>query len=71
MFLYKVGEPHTHVDGYPKSVKEELGLEGPIDAAFMCNDQNTTHVIKGETASQEIPDCYEEYRENISLSCFL
>lgn len=53
MFLYKDGEPHTLVDGYPKSVKEELGLEGPIDAAFMCNDQNTTHVIKGETTSDD------------------
>lgn len=47
MFLYKVGEPHTHLDGYPKPVKEELGIEGPIDAAFVCEDHHIAHLIKG------------------------
>lgn len=49
IFLYRVGESHTHVDGSPKSVKEVLGLDGPIDAAFMCYD-NMTHIVKGNTA---------------------
>lgn len=49
VFLYRVGEPHTHVDGYPKPVKDVLGLDGHIDAAFMC-DENTAHVIQGKTA---------------------
>ncbi|XP_070693864.1 hemopexin isoform X1 [Pempheris klunzingeri] len=49
IFVYKVGEPHTHLDGYPKPVKEELGIEGPIDAAFICNDEHTAHIIKGHT----------------------
>ena len=47
LFLYKVGEPHTHLDGYPKPVKEELGIEGPIDAAFICEDHHIAHIIKG------------------------
>lgn len=47
VFLYKVGEPHTHLDGYPKPVKEELGIEGPIDAAFVCEDHHIAHLIKG------------------------
>lgn len=47
IFLYRVGESHTHVDGSPKSVKEVLGLDGPIDAAFMCHD-NMTHIVKGD-----------------------
>lgn len=47
VFLYRVGGPNTHV--VPKTVKEELGLDGPIDAAFMCED-NTTHVVKGNTS---------------------
>nr|ABL74446.1 warm temperature acclimation-related 65 kDa protein [Acanthopagrus schlegelii] len=47
LFLYKVGEPHTHLDGYPKPVKEELGIEGPIDAAFVCEDHHIAHIIKG------------------------
>lgn len=47
VFLYKVGEPHTHIDGYPKPVKDVLGLDGPIDAAFVCHG-NTTHIVKGK-----------------------
>lgn len=47
LFVYSVGEPHTHLDGYPKLVKEELGIEGPIDAAFVCEDHHIAHFIKG------------------------
>lgn len=54
VFLYRVGEPHVHVDGYPKPVKEELGLDGPIDAAFMCNNQTTAHIVKGKDAKAVI-----------------
>lgn len=49
VFLYKVGEPHTHLDGYPKPVKEELGIEGPIDAAYVCEHDHIAHIIKGKT----------------------
>ncbi|KAK5622901.1 hypothetical protein CRENBAI_022702 [Crenichthys baileyi] len=48
VYVYKVGEPHTHLDGYPKPVKEELGIEGPIDAAFVCQDHHIAHIIKGK-----------------------
>eukprot|EP00064_Thunnus_orientalis_P006344 superscaffoldBa00000657_g6361 len=48
VFVYKIGEPHTLLDGYPKPVKEELGIEGPIDAAFMCGDHHIAHIIKGD-----------------------
>ncbi|KAF3694598.1 Hemopexin [Channa argus] len=47
VFVYKTGEPHTHLEGYPKSVKEELGIDGPIDAAFVCQDHHIAHIIKG------------------------
>uniref|UniRef100_A0A3Q2QQR3 Hemopexin n=1 Tax=Fundulus heteroclitus TaxID=8078 RepID=A0A3Q2QQR3_FUNHE len=47
VFVYKVGEPHTHLEGYPKPVKEELGIEGPIDAAFVCQDHHIAHIVKG------------------------
>lgn len=46
LYVYKVGEPHTHLEGYPKPVKEELGIEGPIDAAFVCQGQDIVHIIK-------------------------
>lgn len=50
MFVYKVGEPHTHLEGYPKPLKEVLGIEGPVDAAFVCNDKHIAHIIKGMKA---------------------
>ncbi|XP_056611775.1 hemopexin [Triplophysa dalaica] len=49
VFVYKVGEPHTHLKGYPKPLKEVLGMEGPVDAAFTCSGHQTVHVIKGQT----------------------
>ncbi|KAM4557771.1 LOW QUALITY PROTEIN: hemopexin [Odontesthes bonariensis] len=42
----KIGEPHTHLDGYPKPVKDELGIEGPIDAAFVCGDHHIVHIME-------------------------
>uniref|UniRef100_A0A8C6LV88 Hemopexin a n=1 Tax=Nothobranchius furzeri TaxID=105023 RepID=A0A8C6LV88_NOTFU len=47
LYVYKVGEPHTLLAGYPKTVKEELGIEGPIDAAFVCQDDHIAHIVKG------------------------
>ncbi|KAK2850279.1 hypothetical protein Q7C36_009062 [Tachysurus vachellii] len=44
---HKQGEPHTLRQGYPKSVKEALGLEGHIDAAFICPNVPIVHVIQG------------------------
>lgn len=45
---HKEGEPHTLRKGYPKSVKEALGLEGHIDAAFICPNVSIVHVIQGK-----------------------
>uniref|UniRef100_A0A8C1VEY5 Hemopexin a n=1 Tax=Cyprinus carpio TaxID=7962 RepID=A0A8C1VEY5_CYPCA len=47
VFVYKVGEPHTHLEGYPKLLKDVLGIEGPVDAAFACAEHHIAHVIKG------------------------
>ncbi|XP_029386613.1 hemopexin [Echeneis naucrates] len=49
VFLYKESEPRTHLEGYPKPVKEELGIEGPIDAAFVCQDHHIAHIVKGHS----------------------
>uniref|UniRef100_A0A8C5G6T5 Hemopexin n=1 Tax=Gouania willdenowi TaxID=441366 RepID=A0A8C5G6T5_GOUWI len=48
VFAYTVGENHTLLDGYPKPLKEELGIEGHIDAAFVCEDHQHVHIIKGQ-----------------------
>ncbi|KAG7331372.1 hypothetical protein KOW79_005341 [Hemibagrus wyckioides] len=44
---HKQGEPHTLRSGYPRSVKDALGLEGHIDAAFICPNVHVVHVIQG------------------------
>ncbi|XP_028992568.1 hemopexin [Betta splendens] len=46
-FVYKAGNPPTLVPGFPKALHNELGLNGPIDAAFVCQDHHIAHVIKG------------------------
>ena len=52
MFAYKSGEQYQLVEGYPKTLQEELGMEGPLDATFVCGDYSILHVIKGRpTAS--------------------
>ncbi|CAF95977.1 unnamed protein product [Tetraodon nigroviridis] len=48
LYVYKTGEPHTHLEGYPKPVEAELGIQGPIDAAFVCEDHHIAHIIKGQ-----------------------
>lgn len=48
---HKHGEAHKLRDGYPKSVKEGLGLEGHVDAAFICPKETTVHVIEGNKAT--------------------
>uniref|UniRef100_A0A8C6UXL8 Hemopexin a n=1 Tax=Neogobius melanostomus TaxID=47308 RepID=A0A8C6UXL8_9GOBI len=46
--VYKIGEPHIHLDGYPKTLKEELGVEGHVDTAMVCNDHpHIAHIIQG------------------------
>ncbi|KAG7239343.1 hypothetical protein INR49_029331 [Caranx melampygus] len=47
VYIYKSGVPYTLVQGYPKSVKEELGIEGHVDAAFVCEGEHTVHIIQG------------------------
>ncbi|XP_056144988.1 hemopexin-like [Lampris incognitus] len=47
VFVYKIGTPHTLLEGFPKPVKEVLGIEGPINAAFVCQDHHIVHIIKG------------------------
>lgn len=47
IYVYKMGEPHTLLDGFPKTLKEELGFDGHADAAFVCDDQSIVHIIQG------------------------
>uniref|UniRef100_A0A8C7M617 Hemopexin n=1 Tax=Oncorhynchus kisutch TaxID=8019 RepID=A0A8C7M617_ONCKI len=36
VYIYKSAAPSTLIEGYPKSLNEELGIEGPVNAAFVC-----------------------------------
>ncbi|XP_077569599.1 hemopexin [Stigmatopora nigra] len=47
VYIFKSDAHNTLIEGYPKSLKEELGIEGPVNAAFLCPGQDTVHIIKG------------------------
>ncbi|KAI1885207.1 hypothetical protein AGOR_G00217800 [Albula goreensis] len=47
VFIYKSEAHYTLIEGYPKSLKEELGVEGPVDAAFVCEGHAIVHIIQG------------------------
>ncbi|XP_013866100.1 hemopexin [Austrofundulus limnaeus] len=49
VYIYKAGTHFTLIEGYPKPVREELGIEGHVDAAFVCPTENTAHIIQGNT----------------------
>ncbi|XP_056144884.1 hemopexin-like [Lampris incognitus] len=46
VFAYKSGERYDLVEGYPKSLQEELGIEGPLDAAFHCEGSPVLFAVK-------------------------
>lgn len=49
VYIYKSGAHYTLIEGYPKTLEEELGVEGPVDAAFVCPDQHTVHIFQGKS----------------------
>ncbi|KAM4560500.1 hemopexin [Odontesthes bonariensis] len=48
VYIYKAGAHFTLIEGYPKTLKDELGFEGLVDAAFVCPNEHTVHVIQGK-----------------------
>ncbi|XP_047211787.1 hemopexin [Girardinichthys multiradiatus] len=47
VYIYKADAHFTLIEGYPKTITEELGIEGPVDAAFVCPNENIAHIIQG------------------------
>uniref|UniRef100_A0A3Q0SMM0 Hemopexin n=1 Tax=Amphilophus citrinellus TaxID=61819 RepID=A0A3Q0SMM0_AMPCI len=47
VYIYKADAHYTLIEGYPKTVREELGIEGTVDAAFLCPNQHTVHIFQG------------------------
>ncbi|XP_061565399.1 hemopexin-like [Cololabis saira] len=47
VYIYKADAHFTLIEGYPKTVKEELGFEGAVDAAFVCPDEYNLYIIQG------------------------
>ncbi|XP_075333091.1 hemopexin-like [Odontesthes bonariensis] len=47
VWAYQPDAPFALIEGYPKTVKEELGFEGYVDAAFMCPNEQTLYVFRG------------------------
>ncbi|KAK7130370.1 hypothetical protein R3I93_019869 [Phoxinus phoxinus] len=48
VYIYKSAAHYTLIEGYPKPLKEELGIDGPVDAAFLCPKQDTVYFIQGQ-----------------------
>nr|AIZ00781.1 Wap65-2 precursor [Larimichthys crocea] len=48
VYIYKSGPVYTLIEGYPKTLKEELGIEGHVDAAFVCSNEHTVHIVQGK-----------------------
>lgn len=48
VYIYKSAAPSTLIEGYPKSLNAELGIEGPVNAAFVCADHHIVHIIQGQ-----------------------
>ncbi|XP_076857281.1 hemopexin [Brachyhypopomus gauderio] len=46
--VHTPGQPFEPMKGYPKTLQEELGITGPVDAAFICPNKNTVYIIKGK-----------------------
>lgn len=36
------------IEGYPKTLREELGVDGHVDAAFLCPNEHIVHIIQGK-----------------------
>ncbi|CAL9698588.1 unnamed protein product [Knipowitschia caucasica] len=49
VYIYKGGAHYTLIEGYPKTLQEELNIEGKVDAAFVCPSENTLYVIQGSS----------------------
>ncbi|KAG2456360.1 HEMO protein, partial [Polypterus senegalus] len=49
IYIYKSEQHYNLVEGYPKSLESELGIQGPVDAAFNCPNSGVVHLIKGNT----------------------
>ncbi|KAM7375358.1 hypothetical protein PAMA_014452 [Pampus argenteus] len=47
VYIYKAAAPYTLIEGYPKTLKEELNFEGHVDAAFLCPGEHIVHIFKG------------------------
>ncbi|XP_065121133.1 hemopexin [Paramisgurnus dabryanus] len=48
VYIFKSAAHYTLIEGYPKPLKEELGIDGPVDAAFVCGDNTIVHIIQGQ-----------------------
>ncbi|KAL1246820.1 hypothetical protein QQF64_034808 [Cirrhinus molitorella] len=48
VYIYKSAAHYTLIEGYPKPLKDELGIDGPVDAAFLCPNQHIVTIIQGQ-----------------------
>ncbi|KAF3706355.1 Hemopexin [Channa argus] len=49
VYIYKSAAHYTLIEGYPKTLKDELSIEGHVDSAFVCPSENMVYIIQGNT----------------------
>ncbi|XP_041849499.1 hemopexin-like [Melanotaenia boesemani] len=47
IYVYLVGSNVTRIGDRPRYLIHEMGLDGPVDAAFVCPDEHVAHIIQG------------------------
>uniref|UniRef100_A0A671UD06 Hemopexin n=2 Tax=Sparus aurata TaxID=8175 RepID=A0A671UD06_SPAAU len=54
IYIYKGAAHYTLIEGYPKTLKEELGIEGTVDAAFVCPNEHIVHIIQDGNRMRDV-----------------
>ncbi|XP_036947676.1 hemopexin [Acanthopagrus latus] len=54
IYIYKGAAHYTLIEGYPKTLKEELGIEGAVDAAFVCPNEPIVHIIQDGNRMRDV-----------------
>ncbi|XP_078259035.1 LOW QUALITY PROTEIN: hemopexin-like [Rhinoraja longicauda] len=47
VFIYKAVARYSLIHGYPRPLRDELGISGPVDAAFICPTSSLVYLITG------------------------
>uniref|UniRef100_A0A4W3GI58 Hemopexin-like n=1 Tax=Callorhinchus milii TaxID=7868 RepID=A0A4W3GI58_CALMI len=71
LFVYRTEAQYVLIEGYPKPVQDELGINGSqVDATFMCQQSSILYVVMGnEKNSSNLPSAsFGRYLKTVTTS---